>query len=138
MTRNIMAAVGGVVVTFVIILLVRAVGYIFFPPMIQMDVVIIPPKMFAVLFVGNAIGSFVAGYLIGRVSESNSMPIAALVGSVFTVLWIVNLIAQPLPLWVAVTGCFTFIPFAAAGARISGSPGPVPEEEDVAVISEEE
>jgi hypothetical protein len=138
MTRNILAAVGGVIVTFVIILVVRAIGYMFFPPMVQLDVIIISPKMFAVLFAGNALGSLVAGYLIGRVATGSAMLIAALVGSVFTIFWIVNLIAQPLPLWVAVTGCFTFIPFAAAGARMSGKTAGYVEEDDVAVISEEE
>ena len=129
MIRNILAVIVGVVVGWIVFIVIQAVLPFIFPPTVYLDLnsqaaieaymASITPAMFAVVLAGYAIVSFIAGLLIGKVAASKGNLIPFIVGGIFMVGWILNLIALPHPKWVAIVGFFMFIPFTVLGKGLT-------------------
>ena len=129
MIRNILAVVIGVVAGWIVFTVIQAVLPFIFPPTVYLDLnsqaaieaymASITPAMFAVVLAGYAIGSFIAGLLIGKVAESKGNVIPLVVGGFFMIGWILNLIMLPHPKWVAIVGFFMFIPFTVLGKNLT-------------------
>lgn len=147
MIRNILAAVIGLIVGWIVFIAIQSVLPFIFPPTVALDpsnqesinayMASITPAMFAVVLAGYAIGSFVAGLIIGKIAENKGNALPFVVGGLFTVGWILNLVMLPHPMWVAIVGFFMFIPFAVLGKNLT-SGGDVEEGETGAGIGETE
>lgn len=132
MVRNILAAILGLIVGWVVFTAIQALSHLVFPPTVPLDtnnlesikayMESLTPAMYAVVLGGYAIGSFAAGLLIGKIAESKGNLIPIIVGGFFTIGWILNLIMLPHPIWVAVLGFFMYIPFTILGKNLTAGP----------------
>ncbi|MCO6509856.1 MAG: hypothetical protein J5I65_03615 [Aridibacter famidurans] len=135
MVRNILAAILGLIVGWVVFTAIQTIGTLVFPPPVALDtnnldsikayMESLSPAMYGVVLAGYAIGSFAAGLLIGKIAESKGNLIPIIVGGLFTIGWILNLIMLPHPIWVAVLGFFMYIPFTILGKNLTAGSGTV-------------
>lgn len=148
MIRNMLAAVIGLVVGWIVFIVIQSVLPFIFPPTVYLDtssqesinqyMASITPAMFGVVLAGYAIGSFVAGLIIGKIAENKGNALPFIVGGMFTLGWILNLVMLPHPKWVAIVGFFMFIPFAVLGKNLTSGGDDVEEGETGADNSETE
>lgn len=147
MIRNILSAIAGLVVAWILFTAIQAGGHYMIPPEIDLDLAdpysvraymaSLTPAMFAVVLAGYAVGSFGAGLVIGKIAESTSNAIPIIVGAILTLGWVMNLIWLPHPMWVAILGFFMFIPFTILGKSITAGAGAASSEEGSGGESEE-
>ena len=133
MGRNILAAILGLVSAWVVFFLIQTASHYINPPPVGLNMESgfsveaymqsITPLMFAVVLAGYAIGSFVGGLVIGYLANSKGNLIPIIIGAILSLGWVLNLIALPHPLWVAVLGFFMFIPFTILGKSVSAGSG---------------
>lgn len=134
MVRNILGGVLGLIAGGLVARILQVLGHLVFPPGVTnpnfesqfsinayMDSM--SPALFAVVLAAYAAGSIVAGFIIGKIAESKGNLIPVVVGSVFMIGWILNLIMLPHPIWVAVVGFLMYIPFTILGKNVAVKPG---------------
>ena len=127
MVRKILAVIAGLITFYVVVSGVQMLNGIIFgapPPETMTDpaamsayVAGLPTAAFIVLLLGYVLGSFVAGFVMRKISHWDSLVLPLIVGVLGTVGWIANLAMVPHPIWVAVVGFFCYIPFAILGHR---------------------
>ena len=140
MVRNILGGVLGLVVGGLVARILQVLGYFAFPPGVtnpnfesQFSINAYMDSMSTALFVSvlaaYAAGSIVAGFIIGKIAESKGNLIPIIVGSVFMIGWILNLIMLRYPIWVAVVGFLMYIPFTILGKNLAVKSGSGPDDQ---------
>lgn len=145
MLRNLLAAVLGFIAGWVIFVSIQAIAHQIFMPGIVMNpesqfsmaayMQRVPTAMHIVVLAGYAIGSLVAGLVIGFLAKHKGSLIPVIIAILFMVLWTLNLVILRYPVWVSVIGYFMFIPFAVLGQSLTSgfgkaAPGQTAELED--------
>src|SRR5688500_13573937 len=130
MLRKILALLVGIIVANVIITLMHLVnGLIYGMPKIESGdsaaiatyVASLPTLALLVVAFGYALGYFVAGFAMRKVSRWHSSVLPVVLGVLGTLGWVLNLMNIPHPIWMTLLGFFCFIPFALVGHYIAGS-----------------
>lgn len=127
MVRKILAFVAGIVVFGALTAAIQIVNMLIFgmpdqkamsdPEAMKAYIASLPTGAFIGLLLSYAAGSYVAGFIMRKISKWDSLILAALLGLMGTVAWIVNLGQYPHPLWVAALGFLCFIPFTLLGHK---------------------
>ena len=126
MTRTILAVIAGIVASALVVTLVEAIGFVFFPlgPLDpRSGVPVNPPSTGLMLCVlaAWAAGALAGGWTATKIGRAAHGP-ALGVGSMQTGACIVNMIAIPSPWWFWVLGLGVSIPLALAGWRLARRP----------------
>jgi hypothetical protein len=123
--KNVLAVICGVVAAMVIFFLFEYISHSAhpFPKNLDMKNSVamneylssIPFYVFVVVLAGYAVGSFVAGFIIGKMSGSPNRALPLIAGILFTVGAIINLVSIPHPIWFSVVNLLIYIPLVLAG-----------------------
>ena len=131
MVRKILAVLAGFVTANVIIILAQLVGgFIYGMPKIERGdtaaiaahVASMPASALLLVAFGYALGYFVAGYLMRKISRWDSVVLPGILGILGTIGWTLNIANIPHPTWMIVLGYLCFIPFALLGHWLASSP----------------
>lgn len=131
MVRKILGFVVGLVIANVIIIVSQMISGMIFgmPPTLDMNdttamanyISGLPTAAFALVAIGYALGYFVGGFAMRKVSQWDSLILPVILGALGTIGWIMNISMLPHPIWMVIVGFFCFIPFALIGHRAAKS-----------------
>lgn len=120
-----LGTLSGIAVLFII----ETIGHLIAPPPLNIDFNDIdaiknytknaPVIVFLMLILAYALGSFVGGYIAGKLSKEKKTDNALSVGGILLGLGTFNLFSLPHPTWVIVLGLIVFIPFALFGGKLA-------------------
>ena len=128
--KNIFAVIAGLIASIIIFSLFEYLSTMFYPFPKDLDVTnmtgmkdyisTLPSAALWIILGGYAIGSFVAGLIIGSISKSplNKLPFIA--GGILTIAAIINLISIPHPVWFMIVNVLLYIPLVIFGNSITG------------------
>ncbi len=83
----------------------------------------LPTISFVVALIGYFLASFAGGYIVKNMSrrESPGMALPILIGSILTVVGIINYVMLPgQPMWFALISLLIFLPVSLLGAKFAG------------------
>ena len=136
MIRSILTVLVGLIAGSVTVFALEWVGHRIQPPPAGLDlqnmealkayVSTAPPVVFVLLLAAWAGGGFVGGLVAAMLAARKRVAHALAVGSIQTILAVVQLVMIPHPIWVAVVGVLCFVPFAWFSGRLVGDPLPTP------------
>lgn len=132
MGRKILAVVVALIVASAIFMIVQMLNSYIIPPP-SVDVMKDPGKLreymangpalgYAVVLIGYAIGTFVSGFIVTKMSRSVSsgLTLPTVVGAILTLLGITNFLMLPgQPIWFMIIALVIFIPLALIGSRFA-------------------
>lgn len=128
MVRNILSIASGLLTSFVLIILLEAIGHILYPPPADLDIrnaeaykeflSHAPMSVFLLVLLAYALGSFFGGMTSSWVAKENKAGKAMTVGGILMGLGMVNLMSFQHPVWVVVAGFFAFLPFSYLGGKL--------------------
>lgn len=130
MVRKILAFLAGLIAAIAITIVAQLLNALIFGvPRIQPGdtealaayVAGLPAAAFILVAAGYAVGYFVGGFLMRKISRWDSIVLPALLGIFGTAGWTLNISKIPHPTWMIVLGFFCFLPFAFLGYRLAGS-----------------
>lgn len=78
-----------------------------------------PAGSLALVIVSHALASFVSGWLISNFARSNLSFLTLLVGLMWTLFGVVNIVLIPHPIWFSIADTCVFLPMTILGSRIS-------------------
>ena len=132
MIRKILAVIAGTFAAVVIFTVMQTIGGAIFgspqmpegggmpdPAVMAAYMLNLPLGAFALLALGYIIGSFAAGFLARKISQSDSLVIPVIIGIVLTLAWILNIWMVPHPMLMTVIGFFCYLPFTILGHRLA-------------------
>ncbi|HUF03107.1 MAG TPA: hypothetical protein VMM38_02930 [Aridibacter sp.] len=134
MVRNILAAIIGFVVAWIVITIMQLIGHYIWSvePVDYNDaasftriIASMTPVQFVFLLLGYALGSLCAGLVIGKIAEAKGHLLPLIVGALMTGTWIWLNAVYPHPTWVMITGLFMYIPFTILGKNLTAGSGTV-------------
>ncbi|MEZ5345562.1 MAG: hypothetical protein R2681_08415 [Pyrinomonadaceae bacterium] len=79
----------------------------------------LPATGFLLVLAGYAVGVLAAGFIARKISRHASVGAPIVIGGLFSVGWIMNVLSVPHPTWVVVAGIFIFLPFTYLGHRLA-------------------
>ena len=129
MLRNFLSVIAGVVAGSVLFFTIQLFNYLLVPiPEGQIDLFSLSTKEFVdtmtypawtVVIASYIVGSFVAGFISGKLAESTTLIFPLFVSIFFMLGWFVRITAVPRPLWVGVAVMLLFVPSTLAGHRLA-------------------
>lgn len=141
MLRNIGAALAGVVIAFVLVMLVEKLGHFIYPPPAHLDykdveaveTYIATLPFLALLFPMFAwvVGTFTGTLVASKLGTANPLAFAIIVGGLMLAATIANLIFIPHPLWFSIVSLIAIAASAWFAAKVaSGRAEKAPTPED--------
>ncbi len=128
--KNTLAVIAGLIVSIIIFSLFEYLSNMIHPFPKDLDmanetamkeyVSTLPSSALLIILAGYAIGSFVAGLVIGSVSKSSENKLPFIAGSILTIAAIINLAMIPHPIWFMIINLLLYIPLTIAGNSITG------------------
>lgn len=128
MVRNIGSVIAGSIVASLIFLLVEQLGHIFYPGAMSVnwnDAAAVkvfmdnqPIGAFMVVLGGWAVGSFVGGILMQKISKQTALTLPIILSLVLMATAVWNFIMLPHPLWFMIVGLMIFAPSVLGGWKI--------------------
>ncbi|MFL5763805.1 MAG: hypothetical protein ACJ77K_07670 [Bacteroidia bacterium] len=128
-TRNILAVVVGVVVSFVIIILGEGITHAINPLPAGLDmtdadafreyVSNAPVKLHLEILLVYAIGSFLGALITSSIATEKKMPRAMTLGGIIMGIGTYSLVSVGHPIWVVIISFFVFLPCAYLGGMIA-------------------
>ena len=128
--KNTLAVIAGLIVAIIIFSLFEYISTIIYPFPKDIDisnetamkeyVSTLPSPVLLIILAGYAIGSFVAGLVIGSVSKSSEKKLPFIAGSILTIAAIINLATIPHPIWFMIINLLLYIPLTITGNSITG------------------
>ena len=126
--RNVLAVVAGAVVGSIVNMGLIVIGGKVIPPPAGVDVTtmeglkagihLFQPKNFVFPFLAHALGSLAGAYLAARLAASRKMAMALIVGVLFLVGGVINVMSLSAPMWFNVLDLVVaYIPMAWIGGR---------------------
>jgi len=134
MGRNIASVGVGLIAGMALMLLVQGIGMVVIPlpPGVNfrdvesvkaaMTAGRIPLAFLLVVLFSHGAGSFLAGWVCGRIANHSPAVLTCLVGGLLTLAGIWNLAMIPHPMWFAVVDVLLYIPCAWCGGRLAPPP----------------
>lgn len=123
--KNALAIVAGLLAAFVVFAAIEGLSGIIHPPppgldlknpeMMKEYISALPLSAKIMVLAAYLIGSLVAGMVVAKVSKSSDKKLPIIVGSILTVLAIINLSMIPSPIWFIVINLLIYIPFVLLG-----------------------
>lgn len=128
MLRNVLAVVAGAVVGSIVNMGLIVIGGKVIPPPAGVDVTtmeglkagihLFQPKNFVFPFLAHALGTLAGAYLAARLAASRKMAMALIVGVLFLVGGVINVMSLSAPMWFNVLDLVVaYIPMAWIGGR---------------------
>ena len=124
MVRKILALLAGFITANLIIIVVQFIGGLIYgmPKIKPGDTAAIaayvaglPATAMLLVALGYALGYFVAGFLMRKISRWDSLVLPVILGILGTIGWTLNIANIPHPTWMIILGYLCFIPFALIG-----------------------
>jgi len=134
MGRNIASVVVGLIAGMALMLVIQGIGMIVIPlpPGVDfrdtesikaaMAAGRIPLASLLVVLFSHGAGSFLAGWVCGRVANRSPAVLTCVVGGLLTLAGIMNLVAIPHPMWFGVVDLLLYIPCAWCGGKLAPPP----------------
>jgi hypothetical protein len=128
MLKNVSAILFGLITGFVIIRLVEFINHSLYPPpldlftdkdAIKAYVEQLPIGAKLMVIAGWALGSFGGAYVATMIEKSNSPVFPLIVGGLFMIMGIMNMLVIPRPIWFWGLSMLAFIPMAYAGFSLA-------------------
>lgn len=79
----------------------------------------LPATAFILVLAGYAVGMLAAGFIARKISRHANIGAPIVIGGLFSVGWIMNVLSIPHPVWVVIVGIFIFLPFTYLGHRLA-------------------
>ena len=79
----------------------------------------LPAAGFILVLAGYAAGMLAGGFIARKISRHANVGAPIVIGGLFSVGWIMNVLSIPHPVWVVVAGIFIFLPFTYLGHRLA-------------------
>lgn len=130
MIRNIMAVIAGIVGGSVLNMALVTVGPMVVPPPAGADLTtmeglkaamaLMEPAHFLFPFLAHALGTLLGAFLAAKIATSQQVPLALLIGGLFLIGGIINVMMLPSPLWFTLLDLIgAYLPMAWLGARLA-------------------
>lgn len=128
MLKNIVSVIAGIIVGWFLFTGFQLINYFVVPKpegfvmgdpgSIKEMIDTMPFYGWALLTLGYVVGSFAAGWVIGKISESKTiiLPIGAAI--LFMMGWLGNIMTIPHPLWIVILMFLIYIPSVLAGHKM--------------------
>lgn len=130
---NILAVAVGAVIAGLVVMLVQSIGHQVYGAVSEADmqdpeamaelVASMPAGALWFVVASYAAGSFVGGLVAAFIGRSVQLRLALMVGVLFLIAGIMNLVAIPHPLWFSIVSLLVFLPAAWLGGRIGAGRG---------------
>ncbi|NUQ81891.1 MAG: hypothetical protein HUU10_09800 [Bacteroidetes bacterium] len=130
MIRNILAVIAGIVGGSVLNMALVTVGPMVVPPPAGADLTtmeglkaamaLMEPAHFLFPFLAHALGTLLGAFLAAKIATSQQVPLAFLIGGLFLIGGIINVMMLPSPLWFTLLDLIgAYLPMAWLGARLA-------------------
>lgn len=129
MGKSILSIVLGLLIGFVVIALIEASNVLLFPPPAGLDLndpatlqayaAQIPTGAKIIVLLAWAVGTFAAGATAAKVAVKSKTTHALIVGALFMMAGIYNMLTIPSPTWFWIIGILIYLPAAYLGAKIT-------------------
>lgn len=130
MIRNILAVIAGIVGGSVLNMALVTVGPMVVPPPAGADLTtmeglkaamaLMEPAHFLFPFLAHALGTLLGAFLAAKIATSQQVPLALLIGGLFLIGGIINVMMLPSPLWFTLLDLIgAYLPMAWLGARLA-------------------
>jgi energy-converting hydrogenase Eha subunit G len=125
MVRNILAVIGGMAVSGIVIMLLEGLSPQFFemPQIRSADdlhkfITEAPPTLHLFILACYAVGSFTGGAVAAAIATNKKITRAMTVGGISMGFGLFNLMTLHHPVWVVLLSLFMFLPFAWMGGKL--------------------
>lgn len=130
--RNILAVIAGIILGSIVNMAIIYVSGFVIPPPDGVDVTnmegllesmhLFEPKHFLMPFLAHALGAFVGAFLTARIAATRKLLLGMVIGAVFLIGGIINVVLLPSPLWFNITDlALAYIPMSYIGAKLGGA-----------------
>ena len=127
--KNILAVIAGLLVSAIIFSLFEFLSTMLnpLPTEIEMSdkvamkeyISSLPISAMIIILAGYAIGSFLTGVVIGKISKSPLKKLPLIAGSILTIAAFINLVTIPAPVWFMIINILLYIPLTVAGNSVA-------------------
>ncbi len=129
MLKNIIGVVAGWIAAWILFTGIQLINYMIVPKpegfdwadpgSIKQVIDTMPFYAWVILILGYVIGSFAAGFVIGKIAESKTMILPVIAALLFMLGWLGNIMTVPHPIWVVILVFLVYIPSTLAGHRLA-------------------
>ncbi len=129
MLKNIIGVVAGWIAAWILFTGIQLINYMIVPKpegfdwadpgSIKQMIDTMPFYAWVILILGYVIGSFAAGFVIGKIAESKTMILPVIAALLFMLGWLGNIMTVPHPIWVVILVFLVYIPSTLAGHRLA-------------------
>ncbi len=129
MLKNIIGVVAGWIAAWILFTGIQLINYMIVPKpegfdwadpgSIKQMIDTMPFYAWVILILGYVIGSFAAGFVIGKIAESKTMILPVIAALLFMLGWLGNIMTFPHPIWVVILVFLVYIPSTLAGHRLA-------------------
>ena len=127
--KNILAVIAGLIISVIIFSLFEFLSTMFNPLPTEIElsdkvamkeyISTLPISSMIIILAGYALGSFLTGVVIGKISKSPLKKLPLIAGSILTIAAIINLVTIPAPVWFMIINILLYIPLTVAGNSVS-------------------
>ncbi len=127
--KNILAVIAGLLVSVIIFSLFEFLSTMLNPLPTEIEISdkvamkeyisSLPISAMLIILAGYAIGSFLTGVVIGKISKSPLKKLPLIAGSILTIAAIINLVTIPAPVWFMIINILLYIPLTVAGNYVT-------------------
>lgn len=129
MGKSILSIALGFLIGFIVIALIEASNILIYPPPAGLDlndpvaleayVAQVPTGAKVIVLFAWAVGTFAAGLTAAKVATKSKITHALIVGGVFMMAGIYNMLTIPTPLWFWIVGLIIYLPAAYLGGIVA-------------------
>ncbi len=129
MLKNIIGVVAGWIAAWILFTGIQLINFMIVPKpegfdwadpgSIKQMIDTMPFYAWVILILGYVIGSFAAGFVIGKIAESKTMILPVIAALLFMLGWLGNIMTVPHPIWVVILVFLVYIPSTLAGHRLA-------------------
>lgn len=128
MARLVLGVIGGVVAGSILNMAIIMMSWRLYPPPLGADlsepaalssyVQSLPLPAFLIVLVAHAGGAFAGGLVAALIARRSQVVVGAIVGAIFLLGGIANVMSIPSPLWFAVVDLVSYVPCGILGASL--------------------
>jgi len=127
--KKTLSVIVGVLIASIIFTLFEYIGTLMYPFPKDMNmesesamkdyIAALPALALIIILVGYAVGSFIAGLVIGKIAKSPLKKLPLIAGTILTIGAIANLYMIPSPIWFMIINIILYIPFTILGNSVT-------------------
>lgn len=129
MIRNILSVLAGWLTAWILFTGIQLINFLIIPKpeglvlsdpaMMKVMIDNMPSYGWVMLILSYVIGTFAAGFVIGKIAESKTIILPLIASILFMMGWLGNIMTFPHPLWIVILVFLIYIPSALAGHRVA-------------------